>query len=874
MRFCINCPLISAEGPVEVDATGKRLFVVVEKPNLSEREKKFLFVKLVSVASKVFGLSIKQAMVVVNELVSIVPVLRCIPGPGEIKPIEKKKAIECCKNYLLQDISKTKETVVVTLGSEALRAVFPGAPRKLASDVRGIRGRVIPLRDFCIVVAEDLQDVIDADFDVTRLFESDLEQAFRLLLKKPSLNLPEINICQLSQGEFVEQVLLGKVDVLAFDFETTTLSPHAKDAELYSVSFAWRDGGRIKSVVTKVEDKVSLSALFWQLLESGKRLVAHNLNFELRWLVAIMSQLDDKRARQFVEKLFVYVPQFDDTMLLEYIRCEFAPLSLKVLVSLYFGVGDYSVDVKDIRKLLLSDLLRYNALDAAYTLLLREEQLKVLQKDDNLRQAYECVYKQILLPGLFRLQSMVWPGVPFDEEKSKRLFEKFSKQRDDAEAKFRLFLPDGMKDLNMSSVPQLRRLFYVVKGYTPIVQKGRQLIEDMNARADEGSTSFEALQVLQQKYKDPLIENLVRYREASKIISTYIEGISRHATPSLFVKSLRAWAKLAGTVTGRLSFAEPNLQNFPKRELPEVRNVVKAPDRYVIVAFDQGQIEARFFAICSGDPAYIKALHEGYDIHAFFAKMAFAVTYADADKQEDAYIKRRIGVKKLEVVDKKTFKRLRSITKNSFTFPCLYNAGINTMQLYLNKSGRYVSKERIRLMQNELFSRFPRLKEFIKYVHDFYGENLFLRSLYWRLRRAPIAFTQRVNFVIQSSASDTVFTAGTVLSLFYFWLFFIHDDNTFLLPDDDLLEQRIDNIASIMIAYPWLFLSRAPRDLLKAYIPFEIEVAAGKRWGSLKEVKTISADDLGLNSIEDAVRATREYLYKAKELTPHYAFLP
>jgi len=897
---CVQCRLSQRDNshpvPFELppDPTAPYLLAVGLGPGREEVQRgrpfigpsgQLLRTTLTTTWARVARIPLLTATNQVTHLVGYANSIRCQPPKHQPTPQD----LRACTPVLQELLRQYPPRAILALGEYAIKGLFPKAPQKFwSAKISSLRSRIIPLHigDRTIPVVPTYHpSYILRSGENKSFFAQDLELAFQVFLQPPELpKPPKARVEHVTLTRLLELLQQHKPRAVAFDFETVGLDPHSPQSQLYTVAIAYYHQGQLLSFAAPIAnqpDAACFTQIFTYLIDNQTTLIAHNLAFELRWLLyTIANQVNpgrrDQLARRILDKISQQSHIFEDTQLLEYIRCEFAPLSLKALGTVYFGLEDWSVDVANVARLPLNKVLTYNALDSAYTLALYQAQLAFLQNDSRLNKSLDRVYRQILIPATLRFQALVFPGVPFNPQTSAELEDKFSAELQASMRKIRLHLPEDLKSMNLNSVHQLRNYFYVLKRYPPIVQRGRHFEVDPKASPFEASTAVEALKILAEKHKDPVAKHLLAYRKAQKIVSTYIRGLAKHVTKTTVPQipfALRPFGNLSTTVTGRTSFNSPNIQNFPKRELPEIRNVIEAPPGHLIAAFDQGQIEARFFAIVSGDPNYLKALHEGYDIHAFFAKMAYGVTYEGADPQEDAYVCRLIRVRSLEVLDKKTFKKYRSTAKNGFTFPCLYGAGVETIATGLSKIGRQVSPDRVRLMQQELWSRFPLLQQFVHYVHSFYEENHYLVSLYHRYRRPPISYTQRVNFIIQSSASDTVLVTGLLLSLFYFWLFFIHDDNSFILPEDDLLERRLNNIAALMIAYPWTYLAQAPSELFKAYIPFEIEISLGRRWGELEEVKTISADDLGLNTLEEALNALPEMIAEAQELSPNYDFL-
>ena len=137
------------------------------------------------------------------------------------------------------------------------------------------------------------------------------------------------------------------------------------------------------------------------------------------------------------------------------------------------------------------------------------------------------------------------------------------------------------------------------------------------------STSAEVLDKL-KKYH-PIIEDILEYRQVTKLKSTYVDGLLKVADEAGLVHTT---FKQTGTATGRLSSAEPNLQNIPIRtELGrELRKffIPTSPDRVLIDA-DYSQIELRLLADIAGDTAMRDAFVSGFDIHTDTASRVFGV---------------------------------------------------------------------------------------------------------------------------------------------------------------------------------------------------------------------------------------------------------
>ena len=140
------------------------------------------------------------------------------------------------------------------------------------------------------------------------------------------------------------------------------------------------------------------------------------------------------------------------------------------------------------------------------------------------------------------------------------------------------------------------------------------------------STAADVLEKL--KTKHPIIPLVLEYRAHAKLKSTYVDGmlplVSRDSrVHSTFHQAL--------TATGRLSSAEPNLQNIPVR-LPlgrELRKAFVPRAGYVFMAADYSQIELRLLAHMSGDEVLINAFKKNEDIHRLTASQVLGLRPED-----------------------------------------------------------------------------------------------------------------------------------------------------------------------------------------------------------------------------------------------------
>jgi DNA polymerase-1 len=128
----------------------------------------------------------------------------------------------------------------------------------------------------------------------------------------------------------------------------------------------------------------------------------------------------------------------------------------------------------------------------------------------------------------------------------------------------------------------------------------------------------------------PIAETLVRYRELSKLLNTYVSALPKLVDP--VTNRLHACFNQTVTATGRLSSSNPNLQNIPVRtELGKTIRKAFLPSSQdgLILSADYSQIELRVMAHLSGDEGLKRAFAEGRDIHASTASEVFGVPFEE-----------------------------------------------------------------------------------------------------------------------------------------------------------------------------------------------------------------------------------------------------
>lgn len=189
------------------------------------------------------------------------------------------------------------------------------------------------------------------------------------------------------------------------------------------------------------------------------------------------------------------------------------------------------------------------------------------------------------------------------------------------------------------------------------------------------STGRVVLESLYQHSEDPLLSLILMQRKASKLKSTFIDGVY---TKLDRLNVLHGRLNVIGTRSGRLSSSGPNMQNLPAY----LRGQFIAPEGYTFVNFDLKSAEVYTIAALSQDPGLFEAL-AAQDMHKANAAKIYKKAYDDVTKEE------------------------RRASK-TILFGIIYGMGEFKLGIALG-----ISQEEARRMIDEFFEAFPRLKEWL-----------------------------------------------------------------------------------------------------------------------------------------------------------------
>lgn len=348
--------------------------------------------------------------------------------------------------------------------------------------------------------------------------------------------------------------------------------------------------------------------------------------------------------------------------------------------------------------------------------------------------------------------------------------------------------------VNINSTKQLRVLFFEQLKY-PVVK----MTDGGTTGNKQPSTDEEVLQAFVEN-GCPFAKLIMEHRKISKIYGTYIEGLLGWVDTRMRIHTT---LKQGGTVTGRISSAEPNLQNLPrpKGDIFRIREAFTAAIRKVLVVADYDQLEMKLMAHFSGDPAMVQAIASGKDLHCVTVALMFGENYDEvyaAKKAKNPTPEQEILLMKRQ-------------SAKAVGFGLIYGIGPKKLALQLTEElGRLVPVDEAKRLIQQYFAAFPGVKDFINKTHQRCQLVEYVQTILGRKRRLPQinarggqaddenatgfvaeAKRQSVNSIIQGTASDVAKAAmlramhdPELIAIGAKLLLQIHDELIFEVDDD------------------------------------------------------------------------------------------
>lgn len=555
------------------------------------------------------------------------------------------------------------------------------------------------------------------------------------------------------------------------------------------------------------------------LFFSNKIKIAHNATFDFISL----------------EKYFGAVPfgPMQDTITIQHLLNEnLKQKGLKSLVEKYWAV---KYDHEDVGKCIeahpFSKVAHYAFMDAKYTWLLwqrLEPFIFMLDKQGHdLSKVHQL--ESDLLPALC---DMGVEGAPVDFDELKRLEEELSEMEVDVLA--RTYRAAGKK-FNLNAAGQKAEILFAPKSEGGQGLKPRVPTDGGKKKRDKGleltysdwSTKAEWLEEFY--VGNPVVDCMLEYAEVHKLLSTYVQGyLGVEGDPKkpcrIFNGRVHTDLVPYGTVTGRFSSREPNLQNIPRPDTElgkKIRGLFKAPPGYKMIVADYGQIEMIILAHLIGYGALFEGIKNGMDPHS-----ATAAGLAGIDPVE---------FMKLVQAEDARAKAARQVAKG-VNFAVVYGAGPEKVAAMANITVK--EAKRFLEIHQKMFPEIYKFKAKVLQVAKT-RRPPHIRTIMGRKRRLPALFSQdfgsrgyaerqAVNSLIQGSAADIIKLAMVrlhrALEPDMRLILSVHDELVTLAPED-----KADRCAEIVRE---AMLGEGITGMLK--VPLSSDVKIVDRWSEAK----------------------------------------
>lgn len=655
-----------------------------------------------------------------------------------------------CKPWLDYELSKVKPKVVLLVGNVALESVLG------LKGIKKLRGQPIEKGGVIYLPTWHPAYILRDDRARPQLI-SDLRKFAAMIESGGMPNVPELDhiIVETTADRLEMMKYLRSTRRLVFDLETTGLSPW--HSEITSINLG--DDKRQFCIPVSAEawavpwEEEDVLEMLVEIDRMGHRKCNQNakfdslflwLHFDIKWLVDF------------------------DTMLAHYMLNENALHGLEVLAAERFGALDWDIplEVKQGKKGRLEDHARYACLDIAYTYRLWEE------FEDELEQqpAVHKVFEKLLMPAARMFVDIEFHGVTIDKERFDAMEVELRREIGIQELALNKLVPG----VNWGSTKQVAQVLFDRLGLEPLdkTKKGAP------------STSESVLKRLAVEHPVPAL--LMKRRAAKQQLSFFIEGwkpwLRRQGNRWVLHPSF----KLHGTVTGRLSCENPNLQQVPRD--PKIRQMITAKPGWVLIEADLSQIELRILAELSGDPEMMRCFQTNVDIHWLTALRE--IFRGGGYKKEVIETACRISGKNnldyddcLEILleagpdaaidhgppPSDAFKGWKEIRKLAKAINFGYAYGMWWKKFIIYARDNYdviVNEEQAQESRKSYFDLYKKLPSYHKRQREFANRNGYVRSLIGRRRRLPRAMDredsferqeserQAINSPIQSFASD------------------------------------------------------------------------------------------------------------------------
>lgn len=482
---------------------------------------------------------------------------------------------------------------IIAVGNTPLQALTgkAGISRERGKPRRIGKTTILPMNNPSMIAYDPNQEV---------LLKNDLTLARSIIKFGGVPEEKRLDIRVVTGEEDFREMLKDLKGTVSFDIETNSLNPfqthndkgQPEPAKIKAIGFGTKRYQWIIPVdimgspLTFEEVSEWMEDLTEKLEECN--IVTHNGKFDMLWM--------------WVHFGVRWEMSFD-TMLAHYLLDENSRHGLKYLAQVLLNAPDWEVDLDTKQgKGSLTSLVKYHAHDLFYTRELRFVLGKMLNEDTDVKD----VFNHILMPTANLFVEIEYDGVYIDTDKFEDAEFYLREQYNGSLSRLKQWEPKYTTDskgkyveFNWGSPKQLGELLYDHLKL-PVIEK---------TKAGGRSCSESVL----KRLNHPMVTDLLKFREAKQQLSFFIDGWKPYLHKRPDGNYLHPSFKLHGTVTGRLSCENPNLQQVPRDK--RIRTLISAPEGWTLVECDLSQIELRVAAELSGDRAMIHAFTHDIDVH-------------------------------------------------------------------------------------------------------------------------------------------------------------------------------------------------------------------------------------------------------------------
>ena len=568
--------------------------------------------------------------------------------------------------------------------------------------------------------------------------------------------------------------------IISFDTETTDID--VTKAKIVGFSFAFEENKAyyvpISHSYLGVGNQISMEAARQAIIQLNRyKLVLQNFKYDYQII-----------KHNFDIELKLYA----DTMILSWLLNTNEKVGLDYQIDKHFrhkmiSFSDVVKKGENFSNVEISKACEYAAEDALMTLKLFNRQLEIFKEkneEEILKLAFDVEFEFIYV-----LAEMENNGIKIDVELLKEYKEKSNKYISELTSKIHEI--SGV-EFNINSTKQLGVVLFETLGLTA------------SKKTKTGYSTDEAV-LSSIENEHPVISLLLKYREAYKLQSTYIEPLLELGLKNEDNRIHTSFLH-TGTATGRLSSKNPNLQNIPvgSDSILQIRQAFIPKEGYKLVGIDYSQIELRLLAHFSQDEALVDAFKNNLDIHYQTAVKIFGEERA---------------------------KEKRGIAK-SINFGLLYGMGSkklgDTLGIPSKEAKQYI---------DSYFEAFKSVKDYLKSIEDFAHMNGYVKTLLNRKRlfnfesanamMQAAYLREAVNTLFQGSAADLI--KLSMIKIYQKYknndkmrlLLQIHDELIFEIKDE-FVNDFTEEIRQIM------------ENIYPLNIPLKVSVAIGNSWQELK----------------------------------------